>query len=517
MKPAEDFQPDEDFEPDAPADKVAPGGLTGVITGKPATSKAESFGRGALQGASLGFGDEISAAIDAGISHIPIARDIAQKIAGTDTGGGLPVNDPNLTYQQRRDAYRTKNTEAQQSNPWTYAGGTLAGGAATAGALPFKGPLAAPAFAGGLYGAGASDAPLGVGTAVDAGIGAGTGLLLGGAIHGAKNFVEALTPTAALERNVATGLENVGEKVSKKTRVKLDTPGVETVVREDPAIRAAAVKGDDSALKQTVDTARAQAIGKLREIYSSAPQEVSPANAIANMDAKIAELKAGTHEKRQIGAELEKIRNEFQQANGGQTAITPARLRAEQSDYQKLAYAKALSPAEQTTTAAYDEAQRAVGDSVMKHVTGMGYAEAKAAAAKDPTGLAAQLFKANETVSSLNRIDAGITDRASRVQPKESTSGHLIEVGKHIAHSPVGFGLAQAPNLAARGVRAIDARLENATLPGTETLAKFVAAAKAGNPFAARVISGLASTAEGRAKIAATNTAAGMAVGAVGQ
>ena len=76
-----------------------------------------------------------------------------------------------------------------------------------------------------------------------------------------------------------------------------------------------------------------------------------------------------------------------------------------------------------------------------------------AAAAKDPTGLAAKLFKANETVSSLNRIEAGIIDRANRVQPKESTSGKLIETGKHIAHSPSGFALsAQAPNLAARGV-----------------------------------------------------------------
>ena len=284
------------FVPDTEQpDKVAPYGLAGVVTGQqgPIPSKAESFGRGALQGASFGFGDELSAAIDTGISKIPLVRSLAEKLNSTGgEGGGLPVNNPDLTYEQRRDAYRAKNAQAQEANPWSYGAGTVAGGVATAGALPVRGAILAPAFAGGLYGAGASDAPLGVGTAVDAGIGAGTGALLGGALAGGKKLVQALTPTAAAERNVATALENVGEKVSKKTRVKLDTPGVETVVRENPEIRTAAIKGDDSALKQTVDAARSKASGTLREIYASAPQEVSPANAIANMDAKIAELKA---------------------------------------------------------------------------------------------------------------------------------------------------------------------------------------------------------------------------------
>ena len=175
-----------------------------------------------------------------------------------------------------------------------------------------------------------------------------------------------------------------------------------------------------------------------------------------------------------------------------------------------------MTPAEKVTTAAYDEAQRAVGDSVMKHVTGMSYAEAKAAAAKDPGGVAARLLKANETVSSLNRIEAGITDRAARVQQKESPVGQLVDAGKHIAHSPVGYAIAQAPNLAARGIRAADARLENLA-PQQDAIMKFVAAARAGNPFAARIVQGMTATAEGRAKIAAAQTASGTLVGAMNQ
>ena len=210
-----DIQLDDDIVLDKPAeqpDKVSPGGLTGVITGQgPAPGKAESFGRGALQGASLGFGDELSAAIDAKTSHfrdIVFVRTLAEKVNATGgSGGGLPVNNPDLTYQQRRDAYRNKNAEAQQANPWTY-GGTIAGASpslAIARALPFKNPIGAPAFAGGLYGAGASDAPLGAGTAVDTGIGAATGALLGGAIHGGGKFVRALAPAAAAERKRCDG------------------------------------------------------------------------------------------------------------------------------------------------------------------------------------------------------------------------------------------------------------------------------------------------------------------------
>ena len=42
----------------------------------PGISKGESFGRGALQGASLGFGDEGAALADTVISHIPGVRTI---------------------------------------------------------------------------------------------------------------------------------------------------------------------------------------------------------------------------------------------------------------------------------------------------------------------------------------------------------------------------------------------------------------------------------------------------------
>lgn len=112
-------------------DKVAPYGLSGLVTGKtgaPGVSRQESAVRGGLQGATLGFGDELAAALDTGVSKIPGVRRLAQ-LAQPDE---LPaLTDPNVSYAQRRDAYRAKNDAAQAANPGTYLGGELVGGLAS--------------------------------------------------------------------------------------------------------------------------------------------------------------------------------------------------------------------------------------------------------------------------------------------------------------------------------------------------------------------------------------------------
>ncbi len=75
-----------------------------VVTADPEISKTESFLRGAAQGASFGFSDEITGALES---------------AFTDK-----------TYSQARDESRTANELAEQANPLTYLGGNLVGGAA---------------------------------------------------------------------------------------------------------------------------------------------------------------------------------------------------------------------------------------------------------------------------------------------------------------------------------------------------------------------------------------------------
>lgn len=111
--------------------------------------KLESFGRGAAQGASFGFSDEIV--------------------------GGVEALLTDKTYQQARDESREANRLAEEANPLTYLGGNLVGGAAVpipGGAIASGGLKAATTLgkaarlvgvgtvAGGLGAAGSSEADL---------------------------------------------------------------------------------------------------------------------------------------------------------------------------------------------------------------------------------------------------------------------------------------------------------------------------------------------------------------------
>lgn len=130
----------------------------------------ESIVRGAFQGATLGFGDEL-------------------------TGAVRSLFGPN-TYQQERDAAREANASASESHPWLYGGGELAGGIGTVfipglnvakGASLVKAGLTA-AKAGAISGLGGSEADLTTsdfaGSIRDTVKGAITGGVTGAALHG---------------------------------------------------------------------------------------------------------------------------------------------------------------------------------------------------------------------------------------------------------------------------------------------------------------------------------------------
>lgn len=78
------------------------------------TSKTESFARGAVQGATLGYADELSGGMEA----------LWEKAKGN------PEEFGNL-YGQLRDESRANFNKAKGDNPTTYLGGEVAGGAAT--------------------------------------------------------------------------------------------------------------------------------------------------------------------------------------------------------------------------------------------------------------------------------------------------------------------------------------------------------------------------------------------------
>jgi hypothetical protein len=172
----------------------------------PAVSRLESAGRGALQGVTFGFSDEIGGGLAA---------------AGNALLGDFNISD---NYSRTRDSIREGNRAAQQANPGTYVLGELAGGVA----LPFsvakaatKLPQAGQAVSrmagftpevtqaatfgqrvgqgvrmggayGAAYGAGLSEADSVGGVALDTAKGAGVGALVGGVAVPAVDAVSAV-------------------------------------------------------------------------------------------------------------------------------------------------------------------------------------------------------------------------------------------------------------------------------------------------------------------------------------
>jgi hypothetical protein len=134
---------------------------------------------------------------------------------------------------------------------------------------------------------------------------------------------------------------------------------------------------------------------------------------------------------------------------GTRDAVSPRELRDEQSAYQKKGYGKAMpgDDAGSARIAANREASKAVGDSVLEHVTGMDYEGARAAAAADPESLVAKLLKANEKINAANKIEAGIADRAGKAKPAHGPMAVLKRVAAHAA-APALMGATHGPGAA---------------------------------------------------------------------
>lgn len=172
------------------------------------------------------------------------------------------------------------------------------------------------------------------------------------------------------------------------------------------------------------------------------PSQTKPgargADVVSNMNREIARLMDGDNESRAVAKQLEKIRDEFKDVRGD--AIVPSQvLRAEQTAYQKKGYGKAMpGEHEKTATIAANEiASKAVGDVVIKHVTGMDYQAAQAAAKADPSSVAGRLFKANRDIEIANRIQ---THLAAKVGQKVPTwaDRHLKQFLVHGAAGALG-------------------------------------------------------------------------------
>jgi len=206
--------------PDSESDVTDP--MTGMVVGKtpsvpsPATPTANTSGtaafRGIEQGAALGLADEGAAAADYLISKLPGVRNVAEK-ANSAAGGhpGLsPIDNPDLTYQQRRDEYRAQHKQAQEEHPVLYNGGQIAGALISSAFLP------APASVAGRIGLGTTQ-----------------GAVSGFGHSEADNAKDLLTDSAK-GAGIGAGASVLGEGINKT----LDTAGdaiVKTAVRKQLA------------------------------------------------------------------------------------------------------------------------------------------------------------------------------------------------------------------------------------------------------------------------------------------
>lgn len=151
--------------------------------------------RGLKQGATFGFGDELT-----GLAESALTR---------------------KTYKQARDEARANDQAAEEAHPVVYGAGELGGGLATAlvpGGAAARGALAGvkgAALAGAAYGAGSSEADLTEGDvgglARDTAVGAGAGVVAHGAVKVAGKAVKAVAPKAraALEKYARSETEDL--------------------------------------------------------------------------------------------------------------------------------------------------------------------------------------------------------------------------------------------------------------------------------------------------------------------
>ena len=151
---------------------------------------------------------------------------------------------------------------------------------------------------------------------------------------------------------------------------------------------------------------------------------------VANMKSRASKLANGDVVERKTAKALNDLAEEFNAAYSSQN-VKAVKLRQEQSAYQMLGYAKTLDPNVQPAIEAAREASKAVGDSVVKHVTGMPYDEALAHAEANPDSVAGRLFQANKEVSIANKIKAAAE---SKIGNKEGSPHRLT----HLIHGAVG-------------------------------------------------------------------------------
>lgn len=232
------------------------------------------------QGVSLGFSDELGAAVDTGISKIPGVRNFAEAI--NSLGGGhpglSPLTDPSLTYDQRRDQYRQRNAEMRQQAPIQTIAGQTAGAVA---ASPLLGPgssasfgtrLAATGLEGTAAGVGVNERPEDIGK--DMARGAAFGLAGGLFGNIAQRYIAGAPARGDARTLQAYGVtpKAAGRAKVKGGEISSGSDDVIALVKGDKALRAA--RGNPRAIVEANEAALRPLNARTSQIYSAADDAV---------------------------------------------------------------------------------------------------------------------------------------------------------------------------------------------------------------------------------------------------
>lgn len=213
-------------------------------------SKLESFGRGAAQGATLGFADEIAGAF----------RTITDPYAARSRG----------TYAAARDSVRKADAEAKAANPGTYLAGEVGGGLATSfvpGVGIAKGAgLGAMALKGGITGAAAG---LGYSEADT------TGGLVRDTLVGGAGGAALTTAFGALGRKVVGGARGRDDMRTIRTLTTGAKPTTKQVIGSKASEVADGLRAEGLGPKQLKDADKA--LGLLQSRKAEAGREIGSA------------------------------------------------------------------------------------------------------------------------------------------------------------------------------------------------------------------------------------------------
>jgi len=240
-------------------------------------SQTESFIRGGIQGATMGFADEIQGGALGALEAVKSGMSFSE------------------AYAQQRDAARAKFTAAQQANPTTYLGGQVAGGIASSAATPgaglmglgkaaanvFKGAGSVASLGRGIVQAGTAGAVAGGATALgesekssakdiasDTLRGAAAGGAFGGAIGGGARLLPGVRGSVSNEFFAKRVLPTTVGPEGAKTAEKL---------LKDPAMRNEIVKLASKETVMTIKDEMRDAISRDVDTFKKAAGEAGQA------------------------------------------------------------------------------------------------------------------------------------------------------------------------------------------------------------------------------------------------